>query len=376
MTLSSDILIVDDTPENLRVLGDMLRRHGYKVRPVPSGALALKACAAQAPDLILLDITMPEMNGYEVCTRLKEDPALKEIPVIFISALTESDDKVKAFLSGGVDYITKPFHIEEVEARVATHLSLRRQKIELQSSLDKIHELEDMRQNLTRMIVHDLRNPLSAIKAFLEEVGERNPGMDEESKTYLNRSQAATRQLIDMANSLMDLSRLEDGVMKLDLASNNLVEICREAVANSSALVAGRTVTVEAVPGAEPPVATCDRSLMLRIIQNILGNALKFTDRAAGIVTLRVIPGDGKLVITITDNGPGIPKEHHKRIFEKFVQVEGTQIPGVHSTGLGLSLVKLGVEAHGGTVTLESEPGKGTTFILTLPVKPPATIAT
>src|SRR6478609_806849 len=234
MTLSSDILIVDDTPENLRVLGDMLRRHGYKVRPVPSGALALKACAAQAPDLILLDITMPEMNGYEVCTRLKADQVLKEIPVIFISALTESDDKVKAFLSGGVDYITKPFHIEEVEARVATHLSLRRQKIELQSNYDKIRELEDMRQNLTRMIVHDLRNPLSAIKAFLEEVSERNPALDDESKTYLQRSQSANRQLIDMANSLLDLSRLEEGVMKLDLSSIDLVEVCREAVANSA----------------------------------------------------------------------------------------------------------------------------------------------
>lgn len=365
---SADILIVDDTVENLQVLGDMLRRHGYKVRPVPSGALAIKACAAQAPDLILLDITMPDMNGYEVCTRLKENPALKEIPVIFISALTESDDKVKAFLSGGVDYITKPFHIEEVEARVATHLSLCRQKIELQSNFDKIRELEDMRKNLTRMIVHDLRNPLSAIKAFLEEVDERNPGMDTESKNYLQRSQSANRQLIDMANSLMDLSRLEEGVMKLDLAPNNLVEICREAVANSASLIAGRTVSVES-SGTEPATAVCDRSLMLRIIQNILGNALKFTDKTAGVVTLRVIPGDEKFTITITDNGPGIPKEHHKRIFEKFVQVEGTQIPGVHSTGLGLSLVKLGVEAHGGMVTLESEPGKGTTFFLTLPVK-------
>ena len=117
---NANILIVDDTVENLRVLGDMLRRYGYKVRPVTSGQLALKACIAQPPDLILLDIAMPEMDGFEVCAQLKQDPALKDLPVLFISAHTESDHKVKAFLAGGLDYITKPFNVEEVAARVAT----------------------------------------------------------------------------------------------------------------------------------------------------------------------------------------------------------------------------------------------------------------
>jgi sigma-B regulation protein RsbU (phosphoserine phosphatase) len=131
MTLSNDVLIVDDIPENLRVLGSMLRERGYHVRPVLSGALALKACAVHPPDIILLDINMPEMSGYEVCARLKQDPRLKDIPVLFVSALTETDDKVKAFRAGGEDYITKPFQVEEVEARVAAHLSLHRQKQEL-----------------------------------------------------------------------------------------------------------------------------------------------------------------------------------------------------------------------------------------------------
>ena len=121
------ILVVDDTPANLQMLADMLKRRGYRARPVPSGRLALLASKADPPDLILLDVNMPEMDGYEVCAELKKDESLAGIPVIFISAYGETVDKMRAFSAGGLDYITKPFHVEEVEARVAIHLQLRQQ---------------------------------------------------------------------------------------------------------------------------------------------------------------------------------------------------------------------------------------------------------
>src|SRR5438309_10054235 len=130
----ASILVVDDTPANLQVLAGMLKDRGYKVRPVPSGKLALLAARRDPPDLILLDINMPEMNGYEVCEHLKSDESLKGIPVIFISALTDQLDKVKAFATGGVDYITKPFQMEELHARVETHLKLRRLQTELEET--------------------------------------------------------------------------------------------------------------------------------------------------------------------------------------------------------------------------------------------------
>src|ERR1035437_6404886 len=149
-----NILMVDDTPANLLLLEKMLMERGYKARPVLSGKLALLAARTEPPDLILLDIAMPEMNGYEVCEQLKADAALKDIPVIFISALNETIDKVKAFGVGGVDYVTKPFQFEEVYARVQTHLQLRR--------------LEKLRDDLTHMVVHDLRNSLKVICGFLE----------------------------------------------------------------------------------------------------------------------------------------------------------------------------------------------------------------
>ncbi|MDA3926594.1 MAG: response regulator [Kiritimatiellae bacterium] len=143
-----NILVVDDTPANLNLLAGMLKKHGYRVRPVPSGKLAIKAVQSEKPDLILLDIRMPEMSGYEVCTQLKADAALKDIPVIFISALAETADKIKAFTVGGVDYITKPFQFEEVEARVQTHLELRQLQIELEMQNDKLRNGRDDMESL------------------------------------------------------------------------------------------------------------------------------------------------------------------------------------------------------------------------------------
>lgn len=160
------ILVVDDTPANLQVLSGMLKEQGYEVRPVPSGRLALRAAASEPPDLILLGILMPDMDGYEVGRSLKANEALRDIPVIFISALSDTADKLKAFAHGGLDYVTKPFQFEEVQARVSAHLNLRRLRLEaprhhreLEQSYEQLRQLEVMRDSLTHMIVHDLRPP-------------------------------------------------------------------------------------------------------------------------------------------------------------------------------------------------------------------------
>ena len=369
MDETADILIVDDTAANLQVLGLMLRQHKYKVRPVPSGKLALQAVAACPPDIILLDITMPDMNGYEVAAKLKENPATAEIPIIFISALTEVDDKVKAFKAGGVDYVTKPFQIEEVLSRVSVHLVIQHQRRELRRNYERIRELELVREKLTRLIVHDMRSPLGAIRMHYEIIGENNPGMDADAKKSLLRGILAADTLIDMTNSLLDIARLREGKMPLNIESADLAAIARETVANAAVLIGARSVTVESPETSV--IAGVDRSLIRRVIQNILGNAIKFTDAKEGKITLSAsIAPDGWRVIAIRDNGPGIPAEFRSKIFEEFWQVEGTQVQGVHSTGLGLNFCKLAVEAHGGTIAVREAPERGSLFEISLPETP------
>ena len=168
---AADILIVDDTPANLQVLAGMLKDRGYRVRPVPGGKLALLAARRDPPDLILLDINMPEMNGYEVCAHLKADDDLKGIPVIFISALTEELDKVKAFAIGGVDYLTKPFQMEELHARVETHLKLRRLQVELEEANARLSKVN-------RRMSRDLKAAARIQETFLPRDVPRVPGAD------------------------------------------------------------------------------------------------------------------------------------------------------------------------------------------------------
>ncbi len=206
-----NILVVDDTPANLELLSGMLKGRGYKVRAAVSGKLALQAARNDPPDLILLDINMPEMNGYEVCAELKSDDKLKDIPVIFLSALTETMDKVKAFGIGGVDYITKPFQFEEVEARVETHLELRRQKSRLQESYNELGELKKLRDNLVNLLIHDLRPPLTSICDQLELVKEKErTAMSADSAGRLAETVKTAKQLLQMVGTVLDKGRLEE----------------------------------------------------------------------------------------------------------------------------------------------------------------------
>lgn len=363
------VMIVDDIPENLQILQTMLHDEGYRVRAFRHGEAALDGARRVAPDLMLLDIMMPGMDGYELCRKVKDEPALTDVPVIFLSARTDSDAKVRAFAEGGVDYITKPFAAEEVLARVRTHLLLRRQKQGLADAYQALQVLEEQRDQLVHMTIHDLRSPLTAVYSILQSFF-RGEIPHEESRETALEGVRATRRAIDLITLVLDVRRLEDGALPLSLAPVDLGELLRSTVHELRHLV-GRRTLVEVVP--ETPLhARCDESLLRRVIQNMLDNAVRHTDREQGRIEVEVTEtehqGRREVMVCIRDNGPGVPREHQQSIFGKYGQVKS----GDHTSGLGLAFCKMVVDAHGGRIGVESDgaAGRGSTFWWTIPVVP------
>ncbi len=234
--ISGDILVVDDTPENLRVLCGMLKQQGYRARPIPGGKLALRAVETEPPDLILLDITMPEMNGYEVCRSLKSSPATRHIPVIFISALTELDDKIKAFASGGIDYITKPFQFEEVQARVDTHLRLRGLQLELQQYSSGLENL------VQEKVLEISRSQMATIEALAQLTESR----DECTGGHIKRIQAMCKTLAqELGGSSHHKRTINDSFFECIFFASALHDIGKVAVPDAILLKPGKLTAEE-----------------------------------------------------------------------------------------------------------------------------------
>ena len=359
-----NILIVDDTPANLQLLAGLLRERGYKPRPVPSGKLALQAASAEPPDLILLDINMPEMDGYEVCAKLKADERMKNVPVIFISALTETLDKMKAFHAGGVDYVTKPFDAEEVGARVNAHLTIRNLQIDLQHRYEELQKLQSLRDGLVHMIVHDLRSPLTSVMGYMDLLRSEKDAPQEDKDKFVEEAYTGASQMSEMISSLLDINRMEAGEMPVDRKPSDLCEVTRDALRSLGGLTLGRQVSQADPEG--PVAANCDADLIRRVVGNLMGNALKFTP-SSGSITVTVSRANGQPRVEVADTGPGIPADFIPRVFDKFSQSGEGRSRKKYSTGLGLAFCKLAVEAHGGTIGVTSEVGVGSKFWFQLP---------
>ncbi|MBF0241900.1 MAG: hybrid sensor histidine kinase/response regulator [Desulfamplus sp.] len=363
------IMVVDDTPANLKLLNNMLTNEGYRVLTCPNGVTALKiATNNYPPDLILLDIIMPEIDGFEVCKQLKSIESLKEIPVIFISALTETTEKISAFNSGGVDYVTKPFHFEEVLARVKAHLEIVKQKRQLRQAYNRLQELEQMRDSLVHMIVHDMRSPIMSIRGNLElTLDELLPPS---ANIFINSALDSTLKIDNMIATLLDVSKMEDGKMVLKQSNIDIISLIKEAIKMVEPRKKGRQITVKSLNETAllPPILA-DAGLIQRVLQNLIDNAIKFTNKDSGKITISVeVVGDEDLYVFVEDNGKGIPLEYQSRVFDKFFQVQSAKKASIHSSGLGMTFCKLAVEAHEGKIGLNSEMGKGAIFWFTLPI--------
>ena len=357
------LLIVDDTPDNIDVLVGCLSPD-YRTRIATNGKIALSLCEKEAPDLILLDIMMPEMDGYEVCRRLKKKEETKNIPIIFITAKGEPQDETKGLALGAVDYIAKPITPAIVLARVATHLEVNRQRLKIETAYKKLQELEALRDNLVHMVVHDMRTPLSLMNGHLELLKMRS-NLNSQGQQHLDAVNRACAGLIEMVSTVLDVSRFDENEMPLEMEELDIVSLAKETAAPYQALDFGAKIVFES--SLDSLQMNCDQNIIQRVITNLIGNAVKFTPDS-GTVRLVLEKIDQEMKISISDNGPGISPEYHEKIFEKFGQVEMHNKKRKYSTGFGLTFCKLAVEAHGGSIGVESEIGKGSTFWFRLPI--------
>ena len=352
-TLSAgDVLVVDDQPGTLRLLMELLQARGYRVRPVPSGQLALQAAQRLSPDLILLDIVMPGLDGFAVCRKLKQSARLAEVPVIFLSACDSTDERLEAFRNGGVDYISKPFQAEEVEARVATHLRLAQMRRDLAAAN---RELDLFAQTAA----HDLRAPLHRILNLLDLMAESLDGAPPETGRWVEELTQAALRMDQLVQDLLAFSR--SARAELHLQATSLGALARDVLAQLDPEAGVRQVRWEIE---DLPEVRGDPELLRLVLQNLMANALKFTARTPGAV-IHVGPLEQGAGFLVRDNGIGFEQSRAAEIFEPFVRLQRKEdYPG---TGLGLAQVLRIVKRHGGRVWAEAEPGKGATFRVSLP---------
>ena len=365
-----DIIIVDDTPDNLRVLSSMLIAEGYRVRKALNGEMALTACSKSSPDLCLLDIIMPGMDGYEVCRRLKSDEKTRHIPVIFISALDAPFDKIKAFKAGGIDYITKPFQVEEVLARVENQLTiqqLQRNLTEQNARLEQLNE-ELLRSNadleqFAFAASHDLQSPLSSILGYAGIINMKyKQSLDPDVERFVNNILDAGIRMKDLIQDLLSYSRV--GTRSIEFEPTDCNVVLAEALANLREDIAHSGA--EIVYPNMPKVIGNPTQLM-QLFQNLISNAIKFR-RLDVKPIVKILPeteNEGQYLISIRDNGIGIEPHNFERIFTVFERLHSyKEYPG---TGIGMALCKKIVERHGGRIWVDSEVGIGTTFYFTMP---------
>ena len=375
------ILVADDVPANVELLFDQLHVLGFRAIAAHDGPSALQTCFDQKPDLCILDVSMPagdlgvddRSTGFEVCRRIKRDSRTARIPVIFVTALNDTTDRVKAIEAGGDDFLTKPHNRLVLGARVRSLLKLKAATDALEESLRKQKELEKVRDDLMKMIVHDLKSPLTSIIGAMEMLIDGDFGtLAAEQRAVLGDAELRAEDLLALIEDLLEVARLEETQLALNLTPTApgalLTEVRHEWEVR--AIQEGATIGIDFTDDA--PIIAADQALVKRVFGNLLQNSLTHSARAVTVTLGARRDNDGTL-FTVADDGVGIPPEYHDIIFRKFEQVKTLHIPRVRSSGLGLAFCKLVVEAHGGSIWVKSGGDMvGSAFHFWLPTRPPA----
>jgi K+-sensing histidine kinase KdpD len=368
------ILIIEDNQENIDLLVYFLRPQGYNLITATNGAKGFESVKKENPDIILLDIMLPKMDGFEVCERLKKDPDTKYIPIIMITALKDLKDKLRALQVGADDFITKPFENVELLARVKSllrikeyHDELERTNKELEEKNESLLRMDEFKEELINLIVHDMKNPLFVIQGNLQMMSMSLDNLSPDYiKKYTQRIERSSQQLLRMVVNLLDISRIEEGtmVLKQDMVDINkiieeIIQRVKEYPENTQ-----KEINFEMDPSIADMIF--DKSVIERVVENMINFATNnvVEDGVVNLTTQKI--DDTKIQFTVQDSGTQIPKKFHDKIFEKFSQAEIKKDGYRVERALGLTFCKMAVEAHNGSMCLDLDNPLGNRFVLDL----------
>lgn len=359
------ILVVDDQPNNLKVIASVLGRD-YAVSIANSGTNALRILENSTPDLILLDIMMPDMDGFEVCRKIRENDRIRHIPIIFLTAKADVEDVVKGFNAGAVDYITKPFNATEVDARVRNHLNLQHALKEVKSANQKLNEINATKDKFFSVIGHDLRSPFASIIALSGLLGELVKEKDYDGiEEYSALIEQSSKRAMDLLTNLLEWARSQTGRIEFKPEKTKLVHLIEETARMFDQIAKQKNISIKRMLPEDHEIFA-DKHMVSTVMRNLISNALKFT-RPGGEVSISARSEKDEIVITVSDNGVGIDSQRIENLFHIEYSASTYGTANEKGTGLGLTLCKEFIEKHGGRIWVESEEGKGSVFSFSIP---------
>jgi two-component system sensor histidine kinase/response regulator len=354
------ILIVDDDRINIRILSTILKTEGYVLAEANSGEAAVEIYRQFQPDLILLDVMMPGISGFDVCRELRRIHGDACAPVIFITAKNESDDVVEGLAAGGVDYLPKPFRQKEALARINTHLQNR-------LLIEQLNKANLAKNRFLGMAAHDLRNPLAAIRGLAEFLGDGTVGeLSEAQRDLVDNIQKASQAMLELVNDLLDVTAIESGELKIAPKPHDLVELIGKSVYLINIEANKKNTRVVFAPG-RPIEARVDSAKIKQVVDNLLSNAVKYSPRGSTI-GVELLSTATECSFSVKDQGPGIPDSERNLLFKDFSRLSAQPTGGEKSTGLGLAICRKIIEAHRGSISVQNLAAGGCEFRVTLPL--------
>jgi signal transduction histidine kinase len=360
-----NLLIVDDDATARQVAQAILSVDNYAFRQAPGGEAALAEIAKLEPDLVLLDVMMPGIDGFEVCHRIRTRQTRAYVPVMLLTALDSATDLARGLNAGADDFISKPAPRIELRARVRSLLRIRRQHLELVEQGARLEAWARQREDLVRMVVHDLRSPVTAIQLATSGLLGPEHKVNPAARRDLEIIRAEARRVGRYLEEMLLLARQEEGKLSLSFEQVELRDITRQTLASLRHVAAARSVKFKEVIPQEGVQLQGDPALLRRVVDNLVTNAIKFSP-PGGTVEVHVSAHKDRVVLEVLDEGPGVPEEARSRIFEKYEIVKVREAGGPQ-TGLGLAFCRMVVEAHGGAVSVHARKGPGSRFHVTLP---------